>query len=257
VKEEIPLWDRRIRPYVEWVCRRYVARASSWTTVGPGIADEYERVFGFRPAVVTNATPFHDLSPRPVGSPLRLVHSGGAQRPRRLELIIDGVLEAHTDASLDLYLTRNDPAYLAELEQLAAAGDGRVRILPPVAYRDLIPTLARYDVGIHVLPDINFNHRWALPNKVFDYVQARLGVIVGPSPEMARLVRGNELGLVTSGFTAADVARAVEALTSVGVTEMKRAAHRHARELSAEHEASVWARAIAALGPAVDAGGMP
>lgn len=248
VKEEQPLWDRRIRPYVEWQCRRYVTRAASWSTVSEGIAAEYERRFGFRPTVVANATPYFDApAPSPANDPIRLVHSGGAMRARHLEITIDGVRAARSGATLDLYLTPNDPAHLAELRDLAETSDGRVTIHDPVAYRDLIPTLNAYDAGIHVLPFVNFNHQWALPNKVFDYVQARLAVIVGPSPEMARLVDEYDLGVVTDDFTADAVAASIDALTPEAVTEMRLAAHEHARELAADAEVAKWKQAIDAL----------
>src|SRR5690606_14748561 len=148
-----------------------------------------------------------ELRPTPVSSPVRLVHSGACLRNRDLHVMVEAVLAAArepdpVDVTLDLYLTPNDPAYLEELRGLAAGSGGVVTVHEPVPYADLLPLLNGYDVGVHVLPPSSFNNANALPNKVFDYVQARLGLLVGPSPEMAMLVHRHELGVVAPAFDA-------------------------------------------------------
>src|SRR5690606_15907970 len=114
-------------------------------------------------------------------------------------------------------------------------------------YAELVSTLNGYDLGVHVLPPVNFNNANALPNKVFDYVQARLGLVVGPTPEMAALAREHGVGLVAEDFTAEALAAVLDSLTPERVRELKAASHAAARELSAETAVQGWARAIDAL----------
>lgn len=52
---------------------------------------------------------------------------------------------------------------------------------------------APFRIGVHILPPVSFNHRYAMPDKLFDCLQARFGVLIGPSPEMAGVVREHEL----------------------------------------------------------------
>lgn len=248
VRENEPYWRKRAKPWIEWMTRTYVARAASWTTVAPGIASEYEREFGFRPEVVRNTTPYAEQSPTPTGRPLRLVHSGAGMRKRGTELIVQGVIAATTGATLDLYLTQGDPGYLDQLRALAETSGGRVRMHDPVPYDELIGVLNGYDVGIHVLPPVNFNHLMALPNKLFDYVQARLGVIVGPSPEMVALVEAVGNGVSTADFTPDAIAAAVDSLTPSQVESMKAAAHVAARTYASDAEDAVWKAAIDRMG---------
>src|SRR5690554_6047209 len=73
-------WARWLAPFYRWLCRRYVRRAASVTTVGAGLADAYRSELGIEADVVTNAAPYAALEPTPVGEPLRLVHSGAALR---------------------------------------------------------------------------------------------------------------------------------------------------------------------------------
>lgn len=240
------LWFQRITPWFDWVVRRYVTKARAWTTVSEGLAAEYERNFGFRAELVSNATPYHDLSPRDVSAPLRLVHSGAGLTNRQLHLMAEAVATADADVTLDFYLTANHPAYLEELKAYAATTD-RVRVLDPVPYVDLVPTLNAYDVGIFLLPPLTFNYRHALPNKLFDFVQARLGIIVGPSPEMAAYVRKYGLGDVADDFTVDALRTAIERLTPEAVNDYKRNADAGARELAGELQVEKWERIVAGL----------
>lgn len=247
-KEGVARWRIFVAPYVRWLCRTHVSRADSVTTVAQGLAEAYLREYGIRATVVTNATPYHDLPVTEVARPLRLVHSGAALPDRHLEIMIEAAGAASREVVLDLYLTRTDPALIERLRDLAAAQpQGRVRVLDPVPYAELVQTLARYDVGVFTLPPVSFNYRHALPNKLFDFIQARLAVVVSPSPEMARLVRDHELGVVTQDFTAASLVAALEGLSDEQVAQAKRASARAAGELSAERQMDGWVRAIAAL----------
>ncbi|WP_194092441.1 glycosyltransferase [Ornithinimicrobium flavum] len=248
--EELLRWRLFVAPYYRWLVRTYGTRADSVTTVAEGIAREYRLRFGLRAGVVVNAPHFVDLEPAPVHEPLRLVHSGNAQR-HRLDVLLEAMELVTAPMTLDLYLMPNDPAYLAELQARYAASD-RVRLHPPVAPADLPATLNAHDVGVYVLPPVSFNHLWALPNKIFDFVQGRLALVVGPSPEMAGLVRRHGLGVVTDDFSAAALARALDRLTPADVAAGKTASHAAAHELSAEQQVRGWARAVDALAARVN-----
>lgn len=249
-REEHPEWLARIGPYQEWICRRFLPQAAAVTTVSERIAQEYAEQFGVEVGVVTNASPYADLVSQPVGDPLRVVHTGACLRSRAIHVMAEGVLAAAREGAgvtLDLYLTPNDPGYLAELRAVADGSDGAVRVHDPVPYTDLFATLNRHDVGLFVLPPVNFNYANALPNKIYDFVQARLGVIVGPSPDMADLVRGHRLGLVADGFESDDVRRGVLAATDSDVAAWKQAAHAAAPVLSDTEQSRRWVESVRSI----------
>jgi len=244
--EEDAAWMRRIAPYERWLCRRHVRRARSVTTVSAGLARGYADDAGLDATVVVNATPFSEREPGPVGRPLRLVHSGAGLANRHLEILLEAVALTSADVTLDLFLTPNDPAYLARLRALAAEVPG-VTLHDPVPYADLVGTLARHDVGVFVLPPVNASYARALPNKLFDFVQARLGVVVSPNAEMAGLVREHGLGEVTAGYDARDLADVLDRITADDVRRWKAASHAAARALSAEEQTDGWVRAVDAI----------
>lgn len=239
-EEHDRLWRLLIAPYFRWMCRNRVPRAVAVVTVSQGIADEYRRVFGIASTVVVNATPYADLPARPPGDPIRLVHSGGVAVQRRLDVMIEGVRRSSASVTLDLYLVDGGDASVMDGLRTAAAGDERIRFRDPVPYAELIATLNGYDLGLSIFPPTTFNLAWCLPNKFFDYVQARLGVIVGPSPEMERIVDERGIGIVLPDFTAASLAAALDTVTPAQVAGYKAAASASASALSSETQAEIW-----------------
>ncbi len=245
-------WRVLVAPFMRWASRQ-VSAADSATTVAPGIAAEYRERFGFECAVVENAAPFRsDLAPTEPADPLRLVHIGIAGRARKLEVMLDGVELAQQRRpgafTFDLLLAAGDEAYIKELSRRAEnSGSGVVRVLPPVPYDQMVSTLAQYDVGMFVCPPTTFNLLHALPNKFFEFVQARLAVVIGPSPEMSQMVDEFGFGVVAPGFDAAATAKAILELDPQRVRELKAASHTNAQAVSSEELSKPWVAAIEAI----------
>lgn len=246
--DQEPRWRLLWRPYYRWMIRRYLPRVASVTTVTEAIARRYEHEFGIDGCgVVMNASPFQELEPGPVGDPIRIVHSGSALSNRRIENTMRAVAEAPEHLTLDLFLVPGEPSYYAELVQLAEELGERITVHPAVPQPDLVRTLNRYDVGISVLPTTNTNNVLALPNKFFDYIQARLGIVIGPSADMERILAEEDLGVVTADEYQDSIRRALSGLDRDTVARWKSNANACARTYSAEAVSGEWKRAVAAL----------
>ncbi len=246
--EYAPLWfeDRRLwrtvmQPYMTALTCRYVPRVAAMTTVAPALVDAYRELTGVEATVVTNAPEYHDLRPRPVARRIRLLHHGIANRSRGLERTIE--MMAHLDErfTLDLVLVEHEPRYLRRLRRLAAH-DARIRFLDPVPMRDIVRFANDYDVGVFLLPPSNFNYRNALPNKLFEFIQARLAVAIGPSPEMARVVEEWGCGIVAKDFEAGSLCQTLSALDPDAITGYKQRSHAAAAVLNAETNAELLHR---------------
>lgn len=245
-KEDDLTWRLFVAPFLRWICRRYLPQVASATTVAPGIALEYEKDYGVAFGVVTNAAPYSERLPRPVGNPLRMIHSAAGQRQRRLESFIELMKDAPPGVELDLIVMPNEPDYVEELKR-AGAGVPGLRFRDPVPYSELIDTLSEYDLALNFLPPLSFNHAHALPNKFFEAVQARLGLVIGPSIEMVTILEEHGLGAVTDDFSVASLRKTIAAVTPEKVAEWKAAAHRAAEPLSAEKQSLGWSEPIARL----------
>lgn len=239
-RTHVTSWRLLISPLMDHLCRRYLPQCAAVTTVGDEIGKLYQRRYGVQTRIVRSAAAFADLAPSAVRDegPLRLVHSGGAVPGRNIEGMIAAVIAAGENYTLDLYLVAaNDGGkYLHSLHQ--AAGDcPRIVFHPPVAPAQLPETLNRYDVGIFWIPPFNTNARLTLPNKLFDFIQARLAIGVGPTVEMQRVVEQYQLGVVSADYSQDSIVAALRSLTPTTVRQMKQAADHAAHELNFENEA--------------------
>ncbi len=234
-------WRLLVAPLMRHLCARYLPLCAATSTVCEPIAELYDRDFGVHPVVVRNSNPWQPLEPTPVADDrIRLVHSGAAVHGRSLETMIDAVIALGDRFTLDLYLVpANDGgAYQRSLEARAAASD-RIVFRQPVAPAALPATLNAYDMGVFWIPPTHTNARLTLPNKFFDFVQARLAVAVGPTIEMQRLVERHGLGVVADGFTVEQCVASLEWLSAEQVRVFKAASDAAARELSFETDAAV------------------
>jgi Glycosyltransferase Family 4 len=229
-------WKILFQPLNIFLCRKYIPQTDGMITVSKSLADEYERNFGKSPLVITNAANFANLSPvQTKTDSIRLVHQGSVGRSRRIELIIQMMdyLPAHFTLDLMLVSSAATMDYMNELKVLASK-DSRITFVDPVPIDRVIPTLQQYDIGIILAPPINFNYIYGLPNKLYDYVQARIGTLTSPTIEIARMVTEYRLGLVGEDFTPGGMARKLKTITREEINEFKLHAHQAASELSAE-----------------------
>lgn len=233
-------WRLLVAPLMRHLCSVYLPRAAAVTAVCQSIADLYDTTFGVATRVMRNSGPWRDLPVTPVGEGIRMVHSGQAVHGRKLELMIDVMARLDERYSLDLYLVPGGDggAYLQKLKA-HAAGDPRIRFNDPVPPQTLPDILNQYDIGVFWIPPTHTNARFALPNKFFDFVQARLAIAVGPSVEMARLVRQYNLGEVSADFTVDECLASIRRLGPAEIAEAKRASDAAAHELSFETDSEV------------------
>jgi hypothetical protein len=132
---------------------------------------------------------------------------------------------------LTFMLAPGSRGYLDKLRR-AAQDHERIRFVDPVPMRHIVRAISAFDVGVYLLPPANFNQLHALPNKFFEFVQARLATAIGPSPEMARLVERHRLGVVAEDFSARSMAAALNGLTAAEIAEFRMNADRVAALLS-------------------------
>lgn len=228
------LWRFLFQSYKSYLCRRYLPITDGAMTVCDSIRQEYSRKFGMDSVVVMNMAKFFDLHPSETHeSTIKMVHHGGAVRSRRIENMIDIMTYLDERFSLDLILVPSDQRYLNELKNKAKKMP-RVRFLSPLPMTSLAEQLNSYDIGLYLLPPNSFNNRYALPNKFFEFIQARLAIAIGPSPEMGKFVNEYNLGVLAEDFSPISLANKLNQLTRDQIAHYKTLSHAAARKLSFE-----------------------
>lgn len=171
------------------------------------------------------------LPVRAPGTTIRLVHHGNASPNRRIESMIEMCELLPPGYALDLYLVPQDAAYYERLKRLCV-GKNNVRVLEPVPFDALPGILNEYDIGLFVPPPSTRNLDYALPNKLFEYVQARLMVVVSPLQDASQLVTEHKLGVVAKSWRAQDVAAIIRSLDRAQIHRYKQQADEAAPGMS-------------------------
>jgi glycosyltransferase involved in cell wall biosynthesis len=95
----------------------------------------------------------------------------------------------------------------------AGAGvDERLRLLPPVPSRLVVPAAAGADCGVWTLPNLSKNFYYALPNKIFEYLAAGVPVLVADFPEAAGMVKRYGVGLAFDPYDPVSIGGALSRL---------------------------------------------
>jgi len=241
------VWRLLVGPYFEHLCKKYLPRAAAVTSVSAGLAGLYTERYGVATEVVRNAADLRDLKPTPVDpNVIRLVHSGTADAERNIMELIEAVDTLGNRFSLDLYLLEVPGGHLAAIRKRAAS-TSRVTVHDAVPPETLPTVLNQYDLGVFLYPLKTLSHLYHLPNKFFDFVQARLGLVFSPAPEIEAHIGQYGLGLITSGTTADALVEALRDLTADDVMGFKQAADRSARALSSEPDRATQSALVARL----------
>lgn len=69
------------------------------------------------------------------------------------------------------------------------------------------------DVGISIEEDLGLNYKFALPNKIFDYIQAEIPILVSDLPEMKHVVLKYNVGEIVQERTPEKLANQIMVLT--------------------------------------------
>jgi len=220
---------------VRYIFKKYLPQIDKLTTVSDGIAGIYLENHGVSSEIIDNSPSFVDLKPVKTSGKIKLVHQGGALRKRKLEQLIEAVQILGDNYELHFYLVPTQRDYLAELKILAIGIN--VTFHEPVALESLPDELNKYDIGVYTLPENNLNQKFAMPNKIFEFIQARLSVAISPTTAMKQFVNEHEIGVVSDGFSGASLAGAIKVMSADDISNFKNNSDKLSRIYNSEENA--------------------
>ena len=108
-------------------------------------------------------------------------------------------------------------------------------------YSELMAFTYHANWGISLDKDTNMNYRFSLPNKIFDFIHASTPIICTELVEVAKIVKGHEVGVFVKTVTPEDIAETINrCVLDVELEEkLKKNCELAAQVLCWEHEEKV------------------
>jgi glycosyltransferase involved in cell wall biosynthesis len=219
------------------LCKKYLPKVDLCFCVGGIIAEKYKQEFNLESKIISNTKPYYTLKPQELkeGEKVKIIHHGAIIASRKIELMIDMMDYLGDNYHLTLILIPSGDLDYFENIQNKAFQHPRVSVIDAVSVSEIPLVLNRFDIGLFILPPTNYNYRNALPNKFFEFIQARLAIAISPSPEMAELVNKYDLGIVANDFSAKAMAEKINELSLEKIMYYKNQSHIYAKEFSDEN----------------------
>ena len=232
------------RLFAKLLERALVGQAAGVITVSESIARAYERDYKLRnvPFVVNAPVLARTLDvPNPVfreifGIPAEhaiFIYQGDLSEPRGIPLLLDAFLSVPADRHLVLM----GVGPLEERVRQVAKAVSNIHYHPAVPPARVLEFTRGADVGFALLTDDCLNHRYALPNKLFQYLHAGLPVVASELPEMASVVDLFGCGWKVN-YDVDSIASVVASIDHVAIASRREGVTRARGEMNWDREAA-------------------
>lgn len=186
-------------------------------TVNNSIADLYLEKYGKRPYVVRNVPSVNkDLifaqsrsivlnTDKPI-----VIMQGAINIDRGAEELIQSM--QFVDNAV-LYIIGNGDVVEKLKTMIVELGlSNIVNLIPAMPYPELIEYTKQASIGVSLEKNTNLNYAYCLPNKLFDYIQNQVPVLVSNMVEMERIVTTYKVGETISSHDPKQIAMKINAM---------------------------------------------
>lgn len=195
---EIPELTKR--PFVKkvwsWLEKILLPKLKNSYTVCKSIADYYQEEYQTDFKVIKNLPlkkeVFSCEFPFKIDDEKVILYQGAVNIGRGLELIINTM--PFLKGYILVIIGSGD--ILDDLKKLVFDKNlqYQVKFLGRILPKDLAKLTPLAAIGISIEEDLGLNYRFALPNKIFDYIQAEIPILVSDLPEMKKVVNDFKVG---------------------------------------------------------------
>lgn len=224
-------WLESFGLFFQHLCAVYLPQVDGAICVSEGIARKYYENFGVRSKVFLSLPPFFALEPTPLHTHIKILYHGFVSPDRSSENLISLARKLPSEYALYAMVLSNQPDFLRSLRESAPSN---LVFLPPVRLESIVPFSNAFDIGLVPFFPTTFNLMHCLPNKLFEYLQARLCILSTPLSEIKRFVSTQRCGVCAGDFSVDSLLDSLLLLSREEILAHKHRAHELAHTFSME-----------------------
>lgn len=211
-----PNWYKNLQKKFE---KKRIKKADGVITVSNSIADEFVSRYGIKYPVLIYNTPYFVESSQSISIREKLslsenkkiiMYSGGFTMGRGLEKLVESIQYMPSDFHLVL-LGFGKSSFVSMLNNIAETNNlqNQFSIYGPVPSKQVPLYLSSADLCISPIQNVALNNYYSCPNKVFEYIQARVPMALSNFPELQRIIDEEKIGVTFDPSNSKNIAESV------------------------------------------------
>ena len=216
----------RLINYIDFLLERNITgKIFKTITVSDSIADflsvKYRMV---KPVIIKNISDeshtcesYADLSGqlfKSISGKLKFVYLGPISEERNLPMLIDSFIASHSKNSHLILIGKNYIRNYTSNESITFIDEIPEEVIPIY--------LEKCDIGVHPMrTDNSLNHKFALPNKLFQYMQAGLALLVFKNIETEKIINTHKNGYCIDFTDNNTIIQSINSIENSDVSRMK------------------------------------
>lgn len=204
-------------------------------TASESYADWFHKTYGIERPVVVQNFPLKSGNPQDysiVNSPKVIIYQGVINPSRGLDKLIP---EMHKIENAELWIAGDGPKKKEFQELTKTLGlDDKVKFIGKILPEKLREITQQADVGLSIEENNGLSYYFSMPNKISDYIQARIPVVVSDFPEMKKVADHFKAGEKIRDYN--ELAEKIQLVLNNGKHSYKDALNHAASQLCWENE---------------------
>ena len=139
-----------------------------------------------------------------------LIYQGAINKDRGLEELIEAF--NFLPEAYHLLIIGSGDVYQTLLEKTMGLKLNHIHFTGQIPFSELVAYTFQADLGVSLEKSTNLNYRYALPNKVFDYIASGVPILVSPLTELCAILDKHDVGKLLPSHEPKVIAETIESI---------------------------------------------